>query len=162
MKTALARWFLWAAVLFSGTLFGGALYEQLVIQPMWSAAPPQSFEFMVNRQYPVIQGLTPFYLLTPAMLLATIGAAIAGWRARHWRSSLVAAAAAISVVAFTFAFFIPRLLIFFGANGEGYAGDHETAAITAMARQWVTWNWARILLVLVTFAASINALRTAE
>ncbi len=29
MKVALARWFLWASVWFSGTLFGGALNEQL-------------------------------------------------------------------------------------------------------------------------------------
>lgn len=160
MKATLARWFLWASVLFSGTLFGGALYEQLVIQPMWSRAAPKSLEFMTNPQYPVIQGLGPFYMLTPAMLLATIGAAITTWRSGRQRPSLIAAVGAISVVAFTFAYFIPRLLVFFGSNGEGYAGGRD-AEIAAMAQQWVLWNWARLALVLTTFVASAAALSTA-
>lgn len=159
MNSRVIKSFVWTAILTSGTLFGGALYEQLVIQPMWSSSPPASFDFMTNSRYPVINGLGPFYMLTPLMGLSTIGAAISGWRnpARRWMLS--AAIAALIVIGSTFLLFIPQLAIFFGPTGEGYAGGHDPAEVASMARGWVTWNWGRLVAVLVTFVSSVQALK---
>ena len=51
-----AQLFPWAHIIFAAILFGGWVYETMIINSVWSAALPESLSFMANRDYSVNPG----------------------------------------------------------------------------------------------------------
>src|SRR5258708_10562826 len=76
----LTRMLLWISVLAWGILLGGKLFDLRVLVGAWSAAPPESLSLLpYGPRWPVDTG--EFFIPSSATLLvATLGALIAGWR----------------------------------------------------------------------------------
>lgn len=75
---SIAQIFLWLYVIVLGISIGGGLYEQLVLMPLWSLAPPDSViayyqHNVANPQFVPNQGGRFWIFFTPALgLLASV------------------------------------------------------------------------------------------
>ena len=135
---------------------GGAVYEMLVVNPLWFGSPPES----VTNWNPV-----PQYAIEPAKfwgisallyMLSTLAILITAWfmppLRRKW--ALVAGLCAIGVIASTVLFFVPILRETIFTRGAGLSADQ----IVAKVNLWVNWNWLRMAVQFISWAASVRAL----
>ena len=87
MKTISARhrwllFFLWLAVSAWGIGLGAKLFELTVLIPAWAANPPQSLNLLpYGPRWPNNPG-DFFQPLSAALVLATVGTLVAGWKTR--------------------------------------------------------------------------------
>jgi hypothetical protein len=128
---------------------GGALYEHLVIDPVW----PENFALITPER----DGLNRKVFWIPMHVAANItqfAALWAVWRHRSARNALWLAIGAYLIMrAWTFAYFIPAALQFEQA-------DPATAAtLSDAAWTWVFWSLWRMPFLLATIAALAVALR---
>jgi hypothetical protein len=79
-RARLTRMFLWISVLAWGFLTGAKLFDLRVLVGAWSASPPQSLSLLpYGSRYPVDTGQF-FIPISVAVLLASFGALISGWK----------------------------------------------------------------------------------
>ena len=75
----LLRFFLWVSVLAWGVVLGAKLFDLRVVAGAWSAAPPESLSLLpYGPRFPVNPGQF-FAPISATILLAALGALIAGW-----------------------------------------------------------------------------------
>jgi len=151
---------LWISVLAWGFLVGAKLFDLRVLVGAWSAAPPESLSLLpYGAKYPVDTG--EFFIPSSAALLAaTLGALIAGWRTPFNYRALLAVS-----LAMIFGTLILTVLEFWPRNAALWAVAQRSAdaiqdhdAIVRMVREWVALDWVRIALGTVGFVASIRAI----
>lgn len=144
-----------------GIELGAGLYETLVIVPLWSASPPDSVVAYAqyNAAYPQFapnQGGRFWIFVTPLVGLAALSVFFSGLKTRpeHRRWRLAAAIITIVVVGFTFAWFVPNIILLLSKEVANLSGER----ITGLAGWWVRLNWARAVLVAAAWLAALRAL----
>ena len=146
------RYILTALALLSvGALFGGSLYDMLVLAPNLHGGP-EGLEH--GRLF--MSAATPgsfFRVLAPASQVLMLAALVATWRSPQLRwPLLIALAALIMADVVTFTYHYPRNAIMFTAPLTV-----EPERLSAAAREWQTANYLRVFLVLIAW---LGALRT--
>ena len=131
------------ALLSVGTLFGGSLYDTLVLAPNLQGGP-QGLEH--GRLF--MAAATParfFRMLSPASQVLVLVALVAAWGSSAVRWPLVfALAALVTADVITLKYHYPRNAIMFTAP---LTVDAER--LHAAAREWQTANYLRVFLVLI-------------
>ncbi|MDP9089241.1 MAG: DUF1772 domain-containing protein [Pseudomonadota bacterium] len=160
MQQKWTRTFLWISVIAWGLLVGAKLFDLRVLVGAWSASPPESLSLLpYGPRWPVDTG--DFFIpISAALLLATLGALISGWRTpvryRVWLA--VSLIMIFGVLILTVTGFWPRNgALWRVANGSPNA-LHDRAAIIRMVHEWVVLDWVRIASGTVGFLASIRAI----
>lgn len=157
----LASGFLAAFVVLLGIAIGGGLYEQLVVIPVWSSAPPDSVVsyYQYNAAHPKLaldQGGTFWARVIPLMTFSALGTALSGLRTspehRKWRIGAVVLTLALVVV--TGAWFIPNIRRLLGGDVLTMPSD----AVVRLTTSWVRLNWIRSFLFLLSWIAALRAL----
>jgi hypothetical protein len=156
-----ARGFLAIFGMLLGIAIGGGLYEQLVVMPLWSAAPPESVlsyyqHNVANPRFALNQGGTFWAFVMPLLTLSAIGTLLSGLRTRRehrkWRIGAVVLSLCLIVV--TGVWFIPNI--------RRLLGDEVTSmpagAVVNLTTLWVRLNWIRSLLFLISWIAALRAL----
>lgn len=148
---------LWLYLLLVGPLLGGALFERLVLVPIWSADLPHSVRTWNPNPALAIDQRRFFAVVSPALMLLgpanVYFAATASGPGRWWL--LVSACALTLVMVATIAYFAPTLHRLTIRRGEGMSDD----ALIRTARQWVALQWVRLLFVAVAFVTALEAFR---
>jgi hypothetical protein len=163
MKTILARhrwllFFLWLAVSAWGIGLGAKLFELTVLIPAWAANPPQSLNLLpYGPRWPNNPG-DFFQPLSAALLLATVGTLVAGWKTRSPYKALLwlSLGALILIWASTPTLFWPMIRDLYWASTGKQPLDSQAA--TAPAHQWIFYDWIRTALIAVGFVASLLAM----
>jgi hypothetical protein len=158
---AIARGFLASFVVLLGIAIGGGLYEQLVVMPLWSSAPPESVlsyyrHSIANPRFALNQGGNFWAFVMPLLTLSAIGTAVSGLTTRpeqrKWRIGAVALT--LCLIAVTGAWFIPNIRRLLGSEVLAMPAD----AIVSLTTAWVRLNWIRSLLFLISWIAALRAL----
>jgi hypothetical protein len=152
---ALTRAALWLAVLLYGAHAGAAMYEMLVVTPVWAAEPPQSVRAWgimtkaavqpMAYQEPAILALGSVSLLVPWLSI---------WRtaARPW--VVFSGALGVALVASTVVYAFPILERTLRDGGAGLT-DQE---IINQVHAWQWWCDVRLVILLAAWVASLTAL----
>lgn len=157
----IASGFLAAFIVLLGIAIGGGLYEQLVVIPVWSSAPPDSVvsyyqHNVANPHLALDQGGRFWARVMPLMTLSALGTALSGLRTapehRKWR--LGAVALTLGLIVATGVWFIPNIRRLLGGDVLAMPAD----AIVRLTTSWVRFNWIRSLLFLVSWLAALRAL----
>jgi hypothetical protein len=160
MRMRLTRALLWISVFAWGILLGSKLFDLRVLAGAWSASPPESLSLLpYGPHYPVDTGAY-FFPISAPLLVFSLGALIAGWRTppsyRVWLVLLALMMLAIFV--FTVLWFWPRNhALWLVATGAPDA-VRDRAQIITMAREWVTYDWLRVAMMVVGFVSAIRAI----
>ena len=155
----LAQSLLWLYTLLVGTLFGGALFERLVLVSVWSSSPPESVrEWNSHPRFKIDPSGRFFKFVTiPLMLLTPANAAVAWTSQAGWRDPLLLSTACLLVViAATLAYFAPIIIALTYRHGEGM----DEATIRRKVGAWVGWQYLRLALLLVGWVAAMRALQS--
>lgn len=141
MRERLAYWSTLGAFLVMVLDLGGSLYEHLVLDPAW----PTNFA-LIQRQAGGVSR-TAFWIPIHTALTVLLALALwAGWRMRAVRVWLLGAVALyVAMRLWTFAYFVPRALLF-----ERYQGAPQ-----ALAREAETWVRLSLLRFPVVLASAI-------
>jgi uncharacterized membrane protein len=127
---------LWIAVVTVAISVGGNLFQSTVVDPVWSASPPESVEAFVS-QTSLVSGVkrfhqSPIYLFG---LLCLVASPVLAWNRpamRKWL--LIAAVIYIGIIVVTVLYFYPM-------NGElGFLGTHPSTNAATLIRtthQWI-------------------------
>jgi len=126
----------------------------------WSAAPPESLSLLpYGAKYPVDTG--EFFIPgSAALLVATLGALIAGWRTPfNYRVLLgISLAMIFGTLILTVVEFWPRNAALWAVAQGSASAMQDQDAIVRMVREWVALDWVRIAMGTVGFIASIRAI----
>lgn len=126
---------------------GAALYEAMVVAPMWSASPPKSitsWAMLANRPNSAALFHPLAGVIVVAMLLAWVsGVTVRGWR-RWWLTLALAASAAL--VAVTFLMVLPCERLLFGSVA---LGDGDAPTLIALTGEWIRAAALRFAVLLV-------------
>jgi hypothetical protein len=142
------------AVISVGALFGGSLYDSIVLAPNFRVGVPQSLEHL--RQFMAVANPGNFFrLIAPLTQLSILISLILGWKRpagrRWWLILALVLIVAGDVITFTFHY--PRNAILFG---DPMHTPPETLEKTAI--EWAYGNYLRILLVGAALVCTIKAL----
>jgi hypothetical protein len=156
IRTPIAQAVLWLFVFSSSVQMGGAVYEMLVVNPLWLGSPPES----VTNWNPVPQfAIEPgrfWAVAVPLYMLSTLAVLITAWfmppARRKW--ALTAGLCTLAVILSTALFFVPILRETIISRGAGLGA----AEITAKVNQWANWNWLRMAVVFIGWVAGARAL----
>jgi Domain of unknown function (DUF1772) len=152
---------LWLFVMCLGIEIGAGLYEALVVVPVWASAPPDSVlanfhHNVANLQFAINPGGNFWLIFTPLTGLLAIVTLLFGLKTapehRKWR--IVGTVLTIIVVAATFAWFVPTLMILRGEEVTKLTG----AEITSKTNWWVRLNWVRAAIYITGWVAALRAL----
>lgn len=156
IRALIGQTILYLFVISSGLQIGAAVFETLVITPLWSRLPPESVtNWNPIAEYAINPGLywskgTLFYTICTLLILIT------AWTMpkvkRNW--TLLAGILALLVVIATATFFVPILMKTIAVKGAGSSGEE----ITRMVHAWVNWNWLRFAAGITAWLAAIHAL----
>jgi hypothetical protein len=140
------------ALLTVGALFGGSLYDTMVLAPNLHGGPGG-----LEHGRLFMSAATPgnfFRVLSPASQILIFAALVANWRSpeRRW-PLLLALAALVAADVMTFTYHYPRNAIMFTAP---LGVDPER--LSAVAHEWQKANYFRIALVLVAWLGVSSAL----
>ncbi len=149
--TKFTRMVLWVWVIVAGILLGGAIYESLVLLPLWAGNPPTS---VVEWKHGAPQGRF-FAVITPVYGLCSLALLVLAFRMpqRVRKFALSAGAVGVLIVVWTFLFFIPILQQTQATGGAGLSGDE----ITRLTNQFVSWNYLRLILLIGSWIAGLRA-----
>ena len=139
------------ALLSVGALFGGSLYDTLVLAPnlQVGAEGLEHGRLFMTAATPA----TFFRFLAPASQVLTLAALVANWRAPQVRPLLAALAALVMADVVTFTYHYPRNHIMFTAPLSV-----EPQRLRTVALEWQTANYLRVLLVVSAWLATVRAL----
>ena len=140
------------ALLSVGALFGGSLYDTLVLAPNLQGGP-QGLEH--GRLF--MAAATPanfFRTLAPASQALVLAALVLNWRSPQVRwPLLIALAGLVTGDVVTFTYHYPRNAIMFTAPTSV-----EPERLGAVAREWQAANYLRVFLVLTAWLGAVRAL----
>ena len=158
---SIAQIFLWLYVVVLGIQIGGGLYEQLVLMPLWSLAPPDSVvayyqHNVANPQFAPDQGGRFWIYFFPLGALLAIATLISGLKTRpeHRKWRMVSTILALIITVFTFAWFIPNIITLTGQGVTKLSGEQ----VTNLTNWWVRLNWVRAFMYLAALLAALRAL----
>ncbi len=157
-RERLTRGFLWLSVIGWGIGLGGKLFDLIIVAGAWSAAPPASFALL---PYGPRFRLNPgdfFQPLSALMVVGVLGALISGWKTRfEYRVWLWLPVIAFLVIwILTPTVFWPMIRELYGtATGRITRSDAEAILL---ARRWIIWDWARVVMIAVGYVSSIRAI----
>ncbi len=160
MRERAAKAFLWLAVLAAGPLVGAKLFDLIVLAGAWSADPPRSLALLpYGAAWPVDTGV--FYIpSSAALLIASFGALLAGWRT-PWTYRWLLCVPALGILAML----VLTVLVFWPMNAAlwhhatGSPNDTLTDAQSIeMAKRWVQLDWLRVAGGAAAFIAALRAL----
>lgn len=142
------------AIISIGALFGGSLYDSLVLAPNFRVNVPQSLEHL--RQFMAVANPGSFFrFLAPLTQISILISLILGWKRpagrRWWLIPALVLIVAGDVITFTFHY--PRNAILFGDPLHTPSETLEQAA-----REWAYGNYLRILLVGGAMVCALKAL----
>lgn len=142
------------AIISIGVLFGGSLYDSIVLAPNFRVGIPQSLEHL--RQFMAVANPGSFFrTIAPLTQLSILISLVLGWRhpagRRWWLILTLALIIAGDVITFTFHY--PRNAILFHDPMHTPPETLEKAA-----REWAYGNYLRIFLVGVAMVCAIKAL----
>jgi hypothetical protein len=143
------------AVLAFAVHFGAAVYEAVVIAPLWSLTPPGSvaaWAKLDNRpdSSQLFHALTATIAITAAMAWVS-GISERGWR-RWWLSLALACAGGLVFVVVMFLTPVERALF-----GAAAIGGRDAAGVVALTGDWVRAAAMRMIVLLVGAWASYRA-----
>lgn len=146
---------LWLAALAFGIQIGAALYEMMIITPLWTGHPPESVRTFNQVAGFAIQPLS--YKVPAAIALAVVSSGLLcigfGSRLRHaW--ALVAGCVGLIIAAATVLHAFPILRATLIHNGEGLTDDQ----IIEQVQGWILWSRTRLVLLFIAWLATIMAL----
>jgi anthrone oxygenase-like protein len=159
-RARLTRMLLWISVLTWGILLGAKVFDLRVVVGSWSASPPESLSLLpYGPRYPVDTGQF-FIPISVAVLLASFGALISGWKTPpRYRMWLVLSAAMILVcLIFTVVAFWPRNSALWAVANRSPTAIQDPAEVLRMVREWVTYDWLRVAMATVGFGSSVRAI----
>jgi hypothetical protein len=154
-REVFAQIFLYAIIILVGISVGGNVYEMLVIDPLWSASPPESVRtFFQGTGF--ARAMQKFWLskLAKYSLFVLIGAVILGWDAparRLWLSLAIIFTAA--TYALTLGYIFRRKKALFGKSG-----DLAAEAVVQMTRQFLVADRIRLFFKICTLLVLLRAL----
>lgn len=143
---------LWCWVLAVTFLMGGGVFEHSVLTPIWAGSPPES---VTSWPHGVAQARF-FGIVTPVIFLLSVALLISTWwMAPHVRKWALVAGIFFVIIGISSAvYFVPILQKTIGTRGAGLSPEE----ITKLANNFVTWNWARWVLIIGAWAAGLRAL----
>lgn len=151
----MTRFTLSLAVLVLGIHVGAAVYEMVVITPLWAGNPPQS----VRSFNPVADfAIEPLNYKRPAIVVLAVtafGLLAAGSRrgaGRAW--ALLAGTLALGLVIATIAHAFPLLQRTIVENGAGLTD----AQVLEQVHAWLRWSRVRVAVLVLAWAAAVAAL----
>ncbi len=129
-----------------GIAFGAGIYEDRVVVPQWEDTPPETWPNTGLKFW--------VYVTTVPLTLLTIANLVAAWQDQGPRRYWWLGALALSVVerSLTFSYFIPTMSRLMGTK------DLPDAEVKATLSQWRLRNYARHVLTLGAWLASLKAL----
>ncbi|MEP6793419.1 MAG: hypothetical protein ABJB16_03770 [Saprospiraceae bacterium] len=134
------------------TVFGGGVYEHVVLVPRWSAAPPSSL-LMFNGPFG-IQGEDFWIPIHPITLFFLGGALIANWYSNRRRKILIVMGGYIVILVMTFGFFVPELITLIGTPYH----DHVDPELVRRASTWETLSLIRLSVIAILAFILLSAL----
>lgn len=150
----LAAAFLWVSIVFTAVVFGGSVYETLVINSVWWSDLPGSLAFMTNTQHSVQPGRF-WGQLAGFPTIAALLSMLFNLRVSGRRALTAAAFVCMLIVAVTTIFyFVPILMIIFSPDGGGKSAEE----LTQLAINWKNGTWLRMALILIALILSIIGL----
>src|SRR6266568_2074170 len=155
VRELVAQSLLYLGIVLVGINIGGNVYEMLVLDPLWSASPPDSVRNFF-KDTPFARAMQKFWLskLAKYSLFVLVGAVIAAWSVPGRRGWLAAAVLATAVnYALTILYIFPRKKFLFRARGEVTAD-----AIQRATQQFLAANRVRRFFKLVEFLCLVRAL----
>ena len=159
-----ARFCLFLFVVVVGLEIGAGLYETLVVLPMWAMNAPDSVvafyqHNQANPEFAINAGGRFWIFLTPFVGIVAIAALLSGLRTsgahRGWR--MAGTLIAITVVAVTFAWFVPNLIKLLY-----HVPEMTNAEIATTANRWYIANWGRVVVGITGWICGLIALSKPE
>ena len=157
-REKLTRTFLWISVLAWGVGLGAKLFDLLVLASAWSASPPSSLAlYPYGPHWPINPG-NFFQPLSGLLLVASLGALIAGWPTRgRYRSWLAAPVIALAIIwVCTPTIFWPMINALY-AVWRGRLAMSEPEQIQLVHR-WVIADSLRVLVIAAGFVSAIRSI----
>jgi Domain of unknown function (DUF1772) len=159
-RISLTRTLLWVSVFAWGILLGSKLFDLRVLAGAWSASPPESLSLLpYGSHYPVDTGQY-FFPISAPLLVCSLATLIAGWRTppsyRVWL--VLSPLMMVAIFMFTVLWFWPHNhALWLVATGAPDAVRDRTEIIR-MARQWVSYDWLRVAMMVVGFVSAIRTI----
>lgn len=153
MFTKTTQVLLWISIIAWSLWLGGLIYEMVVITPLWSGSLPQSVTEWNSRPMYMVNPTRFHAPLAAVTVLASLLAAIFGWKTSNRIYLVLSAVCAAGVLAFTIVYFFPKNDVIFRNQFVGLSG----AEISLIASSWVTANWGRVVVMAIGFLAALRA-----
>ena len=157
-RRSLTRTFLWVSVLAWGVRLGAKLFDLLVLASAWGASPPSSLAlYPYGTHWPVNPG-DFFQPLSVLLLVASLGALIAGWTTggsyRNWLAAPVVAFTVIWI--FTPTIFWPMISTLY-AVWRGRLAMSEAEQIQLVHRSIIA-DSLRVFAIAAGFVSAIRSI----
>jgi hypothetical protein len=150
------NWALWSVILLClsmASAIGGGLYEQIVLTPVWSAAPPSSFAIIQpGTGVPLQKFWIPAHVSISIFLILSL---VLCWRQLNVRRFLLIGLGSYIVMrAWSGLFFIPEMLAFQRIPID----SPPSAELSARVASWTFWTWFREPLDVISVVCFLFAL----
>ena len=159
-RERITRGLLWISVLAWGMLLGATLFDLRVLAGAWSASPPESLSLLpYGKRWPVDTG--EFFIpSSAALLLASFGALVAGWRSgpRYRALLFVSAATIFAVLVFTVLVFWPMNAALWAVARGSATALKDPEAVRALVQKWIALDWLRLGVGVLGYVAAIKAI----
>jgi hypothetical protein len=155
MKTKIARYLLWFAVIWWGVWFGGQLFNALMVVPFFSSNPPESLaEWGRMRVYNVADFFIVFntFWITLALAASYLFGRKTHGKADFW--IILSAAAALVSLILLMGWMVPTISLLV-LSPDRPTDPNEVARLLKM---WTILNWIRLLIELFGFTFALRAL----
>lgn len=155
MRSAAMIVCLWIAVITIAISIGGNVFQSVVVDPLWSASPPDSVRAFSGS--PLLRAVARFHInpLYAVGLLCLLATPVLAWDVPELRKWLLLAIAfQLVVIVGTVLYFYPINKLLFFQGGEGL----NAARITALTRRWILADRLRLILRFGTFLCLLRAM----
>ena len=155
MRAGATTFCLWIAAIALAVSVGGNLFQAIVIDPVWSASPPESVRAFAVSPYLARLKMfhtNPLFLFGLVCLLASPFLAWNRPPIRIWL--LIAAGCYFAVLLSTLFYFYPINDVLFGPAGVGT----DAATVRTMTRNWLLADRVRYVLRLAAFLCVLRAM----
>ncbi|MFD0362207.1 DUF1772 domain-containing protein [Nocardia sp. GCM10030253] len=146
---------LWLLVIFVGIQFGAGWYEKLGIIPLWADVPPEQTLTAMEESGMKRAGRAFWPFVSPLVALLAIVNLTIAWRtptpARRWW--IAGAAAMTGYAVFSYAYFVPQMLMF-QSGGAEWTPEHVESFVTL----WTNLNYLRMALGAIGWLCLLRAL----
>lgn len=156
MRHRLATGLLVASAIVWGIWFGGQVFNEFMVVPIWSASPPESLK--TYAELPTKGGAPFFPLFNPLFVVLAVGAALAAWKSARASRKWLALSAFFAIGVFVSLIFYLVPLVS-GMFSHSVAGDLPASEIVAGVERWKLGNKIRLIAELFGFVCSVIALR---